>query len=122
MDGMDNPSTTVQSGRFFQAAKYLSLTGHRFIVTPILASPATWKKLNEADRKIVSDAARVAGAALRKRVRELEDETVKALGVAGMEIVKVSDTEAFVKALQPANAEFEKRFGKEIIDGIRNTK
>lgn len=122
VDGMDNPSTTVQSGRFFQAAKYLSLTGHRFIVTPILASPATWKKLNEADRKIVADAARVAGAALRKRVRELEDETVKALGAAGMEIVKVSDTEAFVKALQPANAEFEKRFGKEIIDGIRNTK
>ncbi len=122
VDGMDNPSTTVQSGRFFQAAKYLSLTGHRFIVTPILASPTVWGKLNEADRKIVTDAARVAGNALRKRVRELEDETVKALGAAGMEIVKVSDTDAFVKALQPANAEFEKRFGKEIIQSIRDTK
>jgi tripartite ATP-independent transporter DctP family solute receptor len=122
VDGMDNPSTTVQSGRFFQAAKYLSLTGHRFIVTPILASPVIWAKLNEADRKIVADAARVAGDALRKRVRELEDETLKALGTAGMEVVKVSDTGAFVKALQPANAEFEKRFGKDVIDSIRNTK
>lgn len=122
VDGMDNPSTTVQSGRFFQAAKYLSLTGHRFIVTPILASPVSWGKLNESDRKIVSDAAKVAAAALRKRVRELEDETVKALGVAGMEIVKVTDTNAFVRALQPANAEFEKRFGKEMIESIRNTK
>lgn len=122
VDGMDNPSTTVQSGRFFQAAKYLSLTGHRFIVTPILASPTAWKRLSEQDRKIVADAAKVAAAALRKRVRELEDETVKALGAAGMEVVKVSNTEAFVKALQPANADFEKRFGKEIISSIRNTK
>ncbi len=122
VDGMDNPSTTVQSGRFFQAAKYLTLTGHRFIMTPILASPATWKKLSEADRKIVADAARVAGDALRKRVRELEEETVKALGTAGMEVVKVSDIDAFVKALQPANAEFEKRFGKDVIEAIRNTK
>lgn len=122
VDGMDNPSTTVLSGRFAQAAKYLSLTGHRFIVTPILASPVVWGKLNEADRKIVANAARVAGDALRKRVRELEDETVKALGTAGMEVVKISDTGAFVKALQPANAEFEKRFGKDVIESIRNTK
>ena len=122
VDGMDNPSTTVQSGRFFQAAKYLSLTGHRFIVTPILASPVIWAKLSEADRKIVGDAARVAGEALRKRVRGLEDETVKTLGSEGMEVVKVSNIDAFVKALAPAKTEFEKRFGKDLIESIRNTK
>jgi tripartite ATP-independent transporter DctP family solute receptor len=122
VDGMDNPSTTVQSGRFFQAAKYLSLTGHRFIVTPILASPVIWAKLSETDRKIVSDAAHVAGEALRKRVRDLEEETVKGLGAAGMEVIKVSDTDAFVKALTPANSEFEKRFGKDLIESVRNTK
>lgn len=122
VDGMDNPSTTVRSGRFYQAAKFLSLTGHRFIITPILASPVTWGKLSEKDRQVVRDAAKVAAVALRKRVRELEDETVKALATEGMTVVKVSDIQPFILALKPAEEQFAKRFGLEALESIRNTK
>ncbi|MCW5750700.1 MAG: TRAP transporter substrate-binding protein DctP [Alphaproteobacteria bacterium] len=122
VDGMDNPSTTVRSGRFFQAAKHISLTGHRFIITPMLASPVTWGKLSPQDRQIVADAAKTAALALRKRVQELEEETIKALASEGMQVTKVADIDAFVQALKPAEAEFARRFGRETLEAIRNTK
>jgi TRAP-type transport system periplasmic protein len=119
VDGMDNPSTTVLSGRFYQAAKYLSLTGHRFIITPILASPATWAQLSEEDRGIVADASMVAARALRARVQELEADTIKQLAAEGMEVVDGVDSEAFVEALAPAYEEFARRFGQDALDAVR---
>jgi TRAP-type transport system periplasmic protein len=119
VDGMDNPSTTVLSGRFYQAARYLSLTGHRFIITPILASPATWAQLSEEDRGIISDASMVAAKALRQRVQELEADTVKQLAAEGMEVVDGVDSEAFVEALASAYKEFAARFGQDALDAVR---
>jgi TRAP-type C4-dicarboxylate transport system substrate-binding protein len=33
-------------------SKFISLTGHKFEMTPLLISKRTWDRLSEADRKI----------------------------------------------------------------------
>lgn len=120
VDGMDNPPTTVLSGNFHQAADYMSLTGHRFIITPILASRATWESLSEEDRQVIRESARVAALALRERVQELNAETIDTLEAEGMEIVRDVDTQAFVDALAPAYETFAGRFGADALEAVRN--
>ena len=68
------------------------------------------------------DAAKEAVKANRARVAEDDAKGVAELRSQGMQIVENPDKAKFIAALAPANAEFEKQFGKATIDKIRNYK
>ncbi|MDB5749698.1 MAG: C4-dicarboxylate transporter substrate-binding protein [Ramlibacter sp.] len=122
VDGQENPLSVIISAKFDQVQKHLSLTGHVYSPAIFVMNKAAFDKLPAADKQAFLDAAKEGTKANRARVDEDDAKGVAELRAKGMTVVDTLDKSAFVKALTPVNAEFEKQFGKANIDRIRNAK
>ena len=85
--------------------KYISLTGHKFEMTPLLMSKRTWDRLSEADRKIIMEAANEATAVQRKLSKEADERLMVELPKKGVKIDKV-DQAQFAKATDSVTAKW----------------
>ncbi|MDT7834428.1 TRAP transporter substrate-binding protein [Aquabacterium sp. OR-4] len=122
VDGQENPIPVILASKFSQVQKHLSLTGHVYSPAVIILSPVVWGKLNEADKKVFSEAAVKAGAAQRKKVNDDEASGIAQLRKDGMQVVEKVDGDSFRKAVTPAYANFAKEFGADKIAAIQAVK
>lgn len=122
VDGQENPLSVIISAKFDQVQKHLSLTGHVYSPCIFVMNKGAFDKLSAADKQAFLDAAKEAVKVNRARVDEDDAKGVADLRAKGMTVVENLDKAAFVKALAPVNAEFEKQFGKANIERIRNAK
>jgi TRAP-type C4-dicarboxylate transport system substrate-binding protein len=81
-----------------------------------------FEKLSAADKQAFIEAAKEGTKANRARVDEDDAKGVAELRSKGMDVVENVDKAKFVSVLAPVNAQFEKQFGKETLDRIRNFK
>lgn len=117
VDGQENPLPTINAGKFFEVQKHLALTGHLVqSVSPLVAEDA-WMAASEADRKIVLDAMKAAGAKYSADVEKLEIDLVKQLEGKGMQVTR-PDREAMRKAMAPVYAKFEDVWGKGVVAAL----
>lgn len=122
VDGQENPLSVIMAGKFEQVQKHLSLTGHVYSPAILLMNKAAFDKLSAADKQAFLEAAKVAVKANRARVDEDDANGVAHLRAGGMQVIENIDKSKFVATLAPVNAQFEKEFGKEALDRIRNVK
>jgi TRAP-type transport system periplasmic protein len=97
VDGQENPIANIHSGKLYEVQKYMSLTGHKYEVTPFLMGKRSWDKLSEADRKAVMEAAAEATALQRKLASEADAKLLGDIKAKGVR-VDTPDTAPFVKA------------------------
>jgi TRAP-type transport system periplasmic protein len=121
-DGQENPIATIQSSKFYQVQKYLSLTAHVYDPAILFMSKDDFGDLSEEDKGSFTEAARLAGEASRQFAATAETKGVSELAQAGMQVTKDIDRSKFAAAMAPANAEFDRRFGGELIGQIREFK
>ena len=122
VDGQENPLSVIMASKFDQVQKYLSLTGHVYSPCIFLMNKADFDKLSADDKKAFLEAAKAGVKANRARVDEDDTKGVAELRAKGMDVTENVDKAAFVAKLAPVNAQFEKQFGKDNIDKIRNYK
>lgn len=122
VDGQETPLAVIMASKFDQVQKYLSLTGHVYTPGIFLMNKATFDKLSAADKQVFIDAAKEGVKANRARVDADEAMGVAYLRGKGMNVVENLDKSKFVATLAPVYVEFEKQFGKDNMDKIRNTK
>lgn len=120
IDGQENPLSVITSAKLSQVQKYLSLTGHVYAPAVIIVSPSVYERLSEEDKAAFQQAATHAGQAMRTFVSDVEQSGVEQLKSEGMTVTEVDRT-AFEQAVQPAYQSYQKRFGAELIEQIRNT-
>ncbi|MES2977389.1 MAG: TRAP transporter substrate-binding protein [Pseudomonadota bacterium] len=106
VDGQENPLVNVYAGKLYEVQKYISLTGHKYEMTPFLIGKRSWDKLSDADKKIVQEAATEATALQRKLAQESDDKMLTELRAKGVQIDKV-DQRPFEKATAPVLAKWE---------------
>ncbi len=106
VDGQENPLANVEASKLYEVQKFISLTGHKFEMTPLLMSKRTWDRLSEADRKIIMEAANEATAVQRKLSKEADDKPGRSnCQSKGVKIDKV-DTAPFAKATESVTAKW----------------
>ncbi len=121
LDGQENPIPVIFTSRFYEVQKFLSLTGHVYSPAPLMVSKHTWDKLTEEQKSIFRSAAIEARDYERDLITRQENEQVDKLKAAGMTVTLV-DKSLFQRATLPVYAQFEKEFGKELIERIVNTR
>jgi tripartite ATP-independent transporter DctP family solute receptor len=122
VDGQENPLSVIMAAKFEQVQKFMTLTAHVYSPALMLMNKASFDKLSPADQKVFLDAAKLAAAATRARVDKDDASGVADLRAKGMNIIENVDKAAFVARLAPVFTQFEKEFGKDKIDAIRNYK
>jgi len=105
VDGQENPLMNVHASKLYEVQKYISLTGHKYEMTPFLMSKRTWDRLSAADRKAVQEAAAEATALQRKLSQESDEKLVAELKAKGVQVDTV-DKAAFEKATAPVDAKW----------------
>jgi tripartite ATP-independent transporter DctP family solute receptor len=121
-DGQENPIATIQSAKFDQVQKHLTVSGHVYDPAILFVSIDTFEELSDEDKKAFVAAAKLAGEASRKYAAEAQAKGVATLASAGMQVVADIDRAQFAAAMAGAKPEFEKRFGAELIEKIRTAK
>ena len=106
VDGQENPLVNIWAGKLYEVQKYISLTGHKYELTPFLMGKRSWDKLTDADKKVVQEAAAEATALQRKLAQEADGQMFDQLKAKGVQIDKV-DQEPFMKATAPVIAKWE---------------
>ncbi|KKW68283.1 C4-dicarboxylate ABC transporter substrate-binding protein [Lampropedia cohaerens] len=120
IDGQENPLSVIVSAKLSQLQKYLSLTGHVYAPAVIIVSPSVYEGLSDEDKALFQQAGKAAGQAMRAYVSEVEASGLEQLKQEGMIVTEV-DRAAFAKAVEPAYADYNKRFGADLIEKIRST-
>ena len=100
VDGQENPLTNIVSSKLYEVQKYLSLSGHKYEVTPFLIGKRAWERLPAADQKIFQDAATEATALQRKLSKEADEKLLVELKGKGVQVDSV-DRAQFVAATKP---------------------
>src|SRR5919112_4015053 len=56
VDGQENPLMNIYSSKLHEVQKFISLTGHKYEATPLLASSVIFKAMSKADQQNVLEA------------------------------------------------------------------
>jgi TRAP-type C4-dicarboxylate transport system substrate-binding protein len=111
IDGQDNPLGVIESAKFAEVQKYLSLTRHVYTGMPFMMGKKTWDALNEAERKVIREAADEARQFERQAVQRKEGESIDALRKS-MQVNEVSAAE--IKRLREKVQAVTDKFAREV--------
>jgi len=93
VDGQENPVNTIESSKFYEVQKYLSITKHVYSPWIVLASKIWWNKLSADEKKAIQESANAARDFERKDSRAAAAKAVEFLKSKGMQVTVVSDKE-----------------------------
>lgn len=117
VDGQENPLAAIDTSKFYEVQKYLSLTGHFYDPLVAIFSKKTWDKFTETERNIIKEAATEAQAFERKVSRDMAVSSRDALAKTGMEINEVAPEEIqrMRDHLKPVTEKFAEEYGAELV-------
>lgn len=115
VDGQENPLINFMAVKLYEVQKYISLTGHKYEVTPFLIARPRWEALSETERNILKTAAEQATRYQRALTQKADDEAYEELVRHGVLFNKVN-RKPFVAA---TSAIYEKWYASPIGDYVR---
>lgn len=121
VDGQENPIPTIDAFKFYEAQKFIMLTGHIITPLPMIINERAWRKLSPEYQKVMMDAAIEARELNNKLTLNQEDTFLANFKKAGMTVIQ-PDVEAFKKASAGAREKLEGVWGKGLYEKIVNTK
>jgi tripartite ATP-independent transporter DctP family solute receptor len=118
VDGQENPLVNIWSSKLYEVQKYLSLSGHKYEMTPFIVSPKTWQSLSVQDQKAIGDAVQLAKTYQRLELVRQESMLLDKLVAAGIR-VNTTNQYAFRQATKPVYKSWRKKMGA-IVDELLN--
>ena len=117
MDGQENPLAQIYSGHFQEVQKYLSMTGHVYTPSYVIAG-ASFNRLPAGVQKILSDTAIEMQPVALKMAADLDKELLEKIKNTSSISINEADKDAFIKASKPIYDEFATAVpgGQELID------
>lgn len=119
LDSLDLPIYVVHSAKFYEVAKYMTLTEHMLTPVVLMMSNAKFKSLPADLQQIVTKTAQEVTPQQRKLSEDTNADLLNKLRALKMEIVPVGDKRAFQEKMQPIYKEFEGRIGRDLIQAVQ---
>lgn len=119
VDGQDNPLGVIESAKFAEVQKYLSLTRHVYTGMPLLMSKKTWDGLSEAERKVIREAADEAKKLQREATLAKEAQAIDGLKKT-MQVNEVSAAEMarLREKVKPVTDKFSREVGESVYQQV----
>jgi tripartite ATP-independent transporter DctP family solute receptor len=121
VDGQENPVATIYTYKYYEAQKYLNLTGHMIRNVVVFTNAGWYNNLPEETRTILEHAMKEATKYNNELIVNEEKEFTEKLKAEGM-VVVASDVDAFRNACSQVHKKFEKDWGKGLFESIQAVK
>lgn len=93
IDGQENPFVTIETSKFNEVQKYLSVTRHAYTPFLVLYSKKLWDQLNAQEQAVLREAAMEGQKVQRSAIRAQSDKSLASLKAKGMQVNEVSAAE-----------------------------
>ena len=93
IDGQENPFVTIETSKFNEVQKYLSVTRHAYTPFLILYSKKLWDHLSPAEQAVLREAAMEGQKVERLANRSLNEKSLASLKVKGMQVNEITSAE-----------------------------
>lgn len=113
--GQENPIDTIYSQRFYEVARYITLSQHVYSPLWLAAGERSWKALSPDDQKAIERAAKEAGDWNRNEVRANDDKLLAEMTSKGAQISK-PDLAVWRKASESVYDKARAEYGKDAVD------
>ncbi|MFC5496439.1 TRAP transporter substrate-binding protein [Caenimonas terrae] len=116
VDGQENPLAVIETSKFNEVQKYLSLTRHVYTAMPVLMSKKTWDGMSPTERKIIVDSEQEARTQQRQISLREESKTLAALQKL-MQVNQVSPAEMqrLRQKVQPVVDKYTREVGEPVV-------
>ncbi len=117
VDAQENPVGLIDSQKFYEVQKYMSLTGHVYSPFIVIASKKWFDTLSAADKAAVKAAAVEAGTYQRAQQREQATKLIESLRSKGMQVTELAPAEMqrLRATVQPVVAKFSETLNPELV-------
>jgi tripartite ATP-independent transporter DctP family solute receptor len=117
IDGQENPFVTIDTSKFSEVQKYLSVTNHAYTPFLVLYSKQLWDKLSADEQKALMECAIVGRDEERKVGRELASKSLENIKKAGMQVNELAPAEQarLREAVKPVYERHAATIGQETI-------
>lgn len=116
-DGQENPLTNIYSSKIHEITKFITLTGHKYESTPVVAGLGWWSGLDEATQTCALEATASAGQTQRKLSQEGDDTLRPTMEAEGVTFAEV-DRDAFIAATASVYDKYAKTF-PELVEALK---
>ncbi|MDN5842951.1 MAG: TRAP transporter substrate-binding protein [Alcaligenaceae bacterium] len=119
IDAAENDTSGYRNMKFYEQAPQLSLTGHFFLMKPVVANPAAMSKLNPDQKKEFDE----IFAEATKYQRDLFAHNF-ANDIAWLKEHKVTvttpDRALFAEKVKPVQEKYAEKYGRDLVNAIRD--
>ncbi|MFN8759314.1 MAG: TRAP transporter substrate-binding protein [Tagaea sp.] len=118
IDGQENPFVTIDTSKFHEVQRFLSVTRHAYTPFLVLYSKALWDRLSAQEQQVLSACAIEGRDEQRKVSRELNDRSLANLRRNGMQVNEPAPAEMarMREAVKPVYERSAATIGKETVD------
>lgn len=109
-DGQENPLTNIYSSKIHEITPFITLTGHKYESSPLVAGLAWWSGLDEATQGCVQQAADEAGQYQRELSATAASDLRPTMEAEGVTFAEIEDRQAFIDATAPVYEGFEAQY------------
>lgn len=118
IDGQENPIALIDTQRFYEVQKNLSLTGHVFTVYVPVISKSFFDGLSAEHQQLLRESITAAAAYQQEIVNKEEAEQISKIRDAGVNVLELSDEQrqAFSAQTEDVRAKYRDEVGAEAYD------
>jgi tripartite ATP-independent transporter DctP family solute receptor len=121
IDGQENAIDIISSAKLIEVQPYLTMWNYAYDPLVLGMNKKLFDSLSDTDREIIQTAADNANKFQITEARKIEEEQIKALDEAGMQIYYPTDAEmaAFKEAAQPIYDQYKEVWGEDLFNAFQ---
>jgi tripartite ATP-independent transporter DctP family solute receptor len=93
IDGQENPFVTIETSKFNEVQRYLSVTRHAYTPFLVLYSKKLWDQLNPQEQAVLREAAIEGQKVQRATIRAADQKALASLKTKGMQVNEITPAE-----------------------------
>ncbi len=120
IDGQENPFVTIETSKFNEVQKFLSVTRHAYTPFLILYSKKLWDQLNPQEQAVLREAAIEGQKVQRAANRALNEKSLASLKAKGMQVNEITPAERvrMFERVRPVYARNVPAIGEEAVNVV----
>lgn len=118
IDGLEIPIAVIDSSKYNEVTKYLSLTNHTYSMIALLISKKSFDKLPADLKNVVREAGKTALGAQRTAAGANAKDLIGVLEKKGMKVNAVADIVPFRNAVKPVYDKFKGSIGADVMNDV----
>jgi len=121
IDGQENPFVTIDTSKFFEVQKYISVTNHAYTPFLVLLSKKIWERYSEDEKAALRACAMVGRDEQRRVIREQDSASLEKIRQAGLQVNTISaeEQQRMREKVLPVYEKHKAAIGADVVERVQ---